>query len=194
MRGAQPAWRIKPEGGSGADSDSSIFGVSKPRTHLELLQRCKPIYLITSAQSRLFVSYALHRRVELPPCLVGLKFAAGDMRLRFAPADATCRTPELPAANLTDIRKGCIGTAGSSDCRWCSDVHTAHTCSASAFIDPWHTVKSAIFLRRCLWTSNGNCGTLPESELCTIQPNSVSGRRGTYLCQLDDAYTFASSA
>ena len=93
------------------------------------LTRCKPIYLITSAQSRSFVAFALHRRVELPSCLVGLKLAAGGNQMRWVPArailyglrphlrwphgfstlrrltlgeaDATCRTPELPAASLT---------------------------------------------------------------------------------------------
>ena len=95
------------------------------------LTRCKPIYLITSAQSRSFVAFALHRRVELPSCLVGLKLAAGGNQMRWVllglyctdyghtyvghtyhgfstlrrltlgEADATCRTPELPAASLT---------------------------------------------------------------------------------------------
>ena len=47
MRGAMPAWRVKPDRGSGADSDdASMFGRAKPQTHLELLQRCKPIYLV----------------------------------------------------------------------------------------------------------------------------------------------------
>ena len=40
MRGAMPAWRVRPEMGSGADSDASNFGVAETRTHLELLQRC----------------------------------------------------------------------------------------------------------------------------------------------------------
>ena len=46
MRGAMPAWRVKPDRGSGADSDASMFGRAKPHTHFELLQRCKPIYLV----------------------------------------------------------------------------------------------------------------------------------------------------
>ena len=46
MRGAMPAWRVKSDRGSGADSDASMFGGAKPQTHLELLQRCKPIYLV----------------------------------------------------------------------------------------------------------------------------------------------------
>lgn len=40
MHGAMPAWRVRPEMGSGADSDASNFGVAETRTHLELLQRC----------------------------------------------------------------------------------------------------------------------------------------------------------
>ena len=179
------------------------------------LTRCKPIYLITSAQSRSFVAFALHRRVELPSCLVGLKLAAGGNQMRWVPARAILYglrphlrwthllwllntaqanagrsrrhvpharaargephlltlTPTTPdpspspspnQASLTDIRKGCVGPAGSkqtSDCRWCSDVTTAHACRTSAFIDPWHTesAKGAIHLRRCLWTSGGVC-------------------------------------
>ena len=65
--------------------------------------RCKPIYLITSAQSRSFVAFALHRRVELPSCLVGLKLAAGGNQMRWVPARAILyglrphlRWPHLP--------------------------------------------------------------------------------------------------
>ena len=67
------------------------------------LTRCKPIYLITSAQSRSFVAFALHRRVELPSCLVGLKLAAGGNQMRWVPARAILyglrphlRWPHLP--------------------------------------------------------------------------------------------------
>lgn len=62
--GAMPAWRVKPEALSWT-RETPVFGMaSTAATHLELLRRCKPIYLITSAQSRLFVAHALRRR----PC------------------------------------------------------------------------------------------------------------------------------
>ena len=78
-------------------------------------------------------------------------------------------SPSPNQASLTDIRKGCVGPAGStqtSDCRWCSDVTTAHACRTSAFIDPWHTesAKGAIYLRRCLWTSGGVCACLNHAR------------------------------
>ena len=112
---------------------------------------------------------------------------SGHLSPYRTPIAAACRTLELPAVSLANIRKGCVGAAGSSDCRWCSDVNSAHACRASAFLDPWRTVKSEVYLRRCLWTSEGDCSTLPESERCSRQLHSGSGRRATYSCQLDEA-------
>ena len=74
------------------------------------LTRCKPIYLITSAQSRSFVAFALHRRVELPSCLVGLKLAAGgNNQMRWVPARAILTTAALTLATLTMASQRCAG-------------------------------------------------------------------------------------
>ena len=184
--GAMPAWRVKPERAAGSDSDASLFGPSTPATHIELLKRCKPIYLITSAQSRLFVSHALRRRPELPTCPVEMRSVRGTFELTLPElgSNATCSHPALTATSLMDIREGCDveETAVTSRCRWCSDMPTAQECARSAFVDPWRRPAShLLFVRRCMWMG-GACFTQPESERCDAQ----SGGRRTYSCQLDN--------
>ena len=190
MGGAMPAWRVKPEALSGSESDaSSLAGSSTAETHVELLRRCTPIYLITSAQSRAFVSYALRRRPELPSCAVAMRLgAAGTFELLSAhEEDGSCRRPTLPATRLVDIRQRCgvSETAATSDgrCRWCTDMLTAHECMRSAFVDPWkRRAHPTLFVRRCVWMG-GACVTQPEAERCDAQRGG--GGRRTYTCLLD---------
>jgi len=196
--GAMPAWRVKPEARSGSESDASLFGASTAETHLALLRSCAPIYLITSAQSRGFVSHALRRRPELPSCAAAMRRLPGTFELMLADDDtsttsrsngsATCSRPRLSATRLADMRQGCgvqEGAASSNGrCRWCTDLPTAHECARSAFVDPWkRRAPHALFVRRCVWMG-GECVTQPEAERCDAQPGG--GGRRTYSCQLDD--------